>query len=314
MLESIALSGGDTDEAVHEADCFADWLWVCIFSSTELDRVSQELDISTKIGYARKISTYEQVFECGFIGNVSESESISSDEQEYAAADREICEGIRSMIAASYDRTLSEMPSKLSVTQITKKFDDDEHFDFRLRRPRFISGESMLTGAERGTAIHTFFQYCSFDAAIADVDAEIDRIKEMGYITQSQADSIDRKNVRAFFESALYRRIIRAKQVWREKKFMVALSELGIKDVLAERFGSFDGMIKGIIDLMFEDENGIVIVDYKSDRGVSEERLRERYSAQLTLYSSAIRLITGKRVAEAYLYSFELKKAIKMTV
>lgn len=315
MLESIALSGGDMDEIIHEADCFADWLWVCIFSSTEFDRVSQELDISTKIGYTRKIASYEQVFECEFIGNVSESESISSDEQEYAPADREICEGIRSMIAASYDRTLSEMPSKLSVTQITKKFDDDdEPFDFRLRRPRFISGESVLTGAERGTAIHTFFQYCSFDSAIADTDAEIGRIKEMGYITQPQADSIDRENVRAFFKSALYRRIIGAKQVWREKKFMVALSELGIKDVLAERFGSFDGMIKGIIDLMFEDENGIVIVDYKSDRGVSEERLRERYSVQLRLYCSAIGLITGKRVAEAYLYSFELKKAIKMTV
>ena len=242
-------------------------------------------------------------------------EEIMSEEQEYASADTEICSEIRSMITAGYDRTLSETPSKLSVTQITKKFDDeDEPFDFRLRRPRFISGESVLTGAERGTAIHTFFQYCSFESAIEDVDSEIDRIRKMGYITQLQADSISRENVSAFFRSDLYRRIVGAKEIWREKKFMVALSELGMKDVLSERFGSFDGMIKGIIDLMFEEENGIVIVDYKSDRQASEECLRERYAVQLKLYCSAVELITGKSVTEAYLYSFELRKAIKMAI
>lgn len=314
-LEEAVLSGGDTEELIHNAECFADWLWACIFNAAEYEMICGELGISTKVPYTRKTAAYERMFDCEFAGNVSVSEEEASEEQEYALADAEICIEIRSMIAADYDRTLSETPSKLSVTQITKKFDDEnEPFDFRLRRPRFISGESALTGAERGTAIHTFFQYCDFDSAIADVNSEIDRIRKMGYITQSQADSINRDNVSAFFKSGLYRRIAQAKQLWREKKFMVALSELGMKDMLSERFGSFDGMIKGIIDLMFEEENGIVIVDYKSDRQVSEKCLRERYAVQLRLYCSAVELITGKRVTEAYLYSFELKKAVKMTI
>ena len=314
-LEETALSGGDSEDMIHNAECFADWIWACIFASEEFDSISAELDISTKIAYTRKIASHGKMFDCEFIGNVSVREEITSEEQEHASADTEICSEIRSMITAGYDRTLSETPSKLSVTQITKKFDDeDEPFDFRLRRPRFISGESMLTGAERGTAIHTFFQYCSFESAIEDVDSEIDRIRKMGYITQLQADSISRENASAFFRSDLYRRIVGAKEIWREKKFMVALFELGMKDVLSERFGSFDGMIKGIIDLMFEEENGIVIVDYKSDRQASEECLRERYAVQLKLYCSAVELITGKSVTEAYLYSFELRKAIKMAL
>ena len=314
-LEEAILSGGDTEDMIHDAECFADWLWACIFSSAEFESICGELGMSVDVPYTRENDDCERVFDCEFAGNVSVSEKEASEEQEYASADAEICREIRSMIASDYDRTLSETPSKLSVTQITKKFDDEnEPFDFRLRRPRFISGETALTGAERGTAIHTLFQYCDFGSAIADVDSEIDRIRKMGYITQSQADSINRENVSAFFKSGLYRRIEEAKEVWREKKFMVALSELGMKNMLSERFGSFDGMIKGIIDLMFEDENGIVIVDYKSDRQASEKCLRERYAVQLKLYCSAVELITGKKVKESYLYSFELKKAIKTAI
>ena len=73
-------------------------------------------------------------------------------------------------------------------------------------------------------------------------------------------------------------------------------------------------MIKGIIDLMFEENDGIVIVDYKSDRGVSLEKLKGRYSMQLKLYKAAIELTTGKKVKEAFLYSFELKKYIAVEI
>ena len=73
-------------------------------------------------------------------------------------------------------------------------------------------------------------------------------------------------------------------------------------------------MIKGIIDLMFEEKDGIIIVDYKSDRGISLQKLKERYSMQLKLYKAAIELTTGKKVKEAYLYSFELKNYISVDI
>ena len=75
-----------------------------------------------------------------------------------------------------------------------------------------------------------------------------------------------------------------------------------------------DGMIKGIIDLMFEEKDGIVIVDYKSDRGISLQKLKERYSTQLKLYKAAVELTTGKKVKEAVLYSFELHDHIKVDI
>ncbi len=95
---------------------------------------------------------------------------------------------------------------------------------------------------------------------------------------------------------------------------MVAVSELDIDDEALGKLKRSDGMIKGIIDLMFEEEDGIVIVDYKSDRGVSLEKLKERYSMQLKLYKSAIELTTGKKVKEAYLYSFEKREHIAVEI
>ena len=169
-------------------------------------------------------------------------------------------------------------------------------------------------GAERGTAIHTFFQYCNFNAAITDTEKEIQAVTDKGYISKAEADSISAGNVKAFFEGELYKRICNADKYEREKKFMVAVSELDINGEVFDKLKRSDGMIKGIIDLLFYEDGEIVIVDYKSDRGISLAKLKERYSMQLRLYKAAIELTTGKRVKEAYLYSFEKKAHIAVDI
>ena len=118
--------------------------------------------------------------------------------------------------------------------------------------------------------------------------------------------------MRAFFGSSLYGRVINSYSIWREKKFTVAVSELVLEDGLMEKFRNTDNMIKGIVDLMFEEKDGIVIVDYKSDRRTTQAKLAEHYTMQMNLYKSAVELTTGKRVKEIYLYSIELEKAVKI--
>jgi ATP-dependent helicase/nuclease subunit A len=93
---------------------------------------------------------------------------------------------------------------------------------------------------------------------------------------------------------------------------MVAVAQLDINNELMDKLRKSDGMIKGIIDLMFEEDDGIVIVDYKSDRGADEDTLRERYTSQLRLYRSAVEITTGKKVKELCLYSIQLEKTINI--
>lgn len=309
-LEQCILCHGDISDAVKEAECFADWIWLSLIKVDVFAKAAERLEICSSEEVSAISENSESIFEFEFNEVkdtfIEESELIEAE----AESDPEICRDINEMIHSDYDSSLSELPAKLSVTQITKKFEKEEEFDFRLKRPKFLTSASRLTGAERGTAIHTFFQYCDFDNAKEDPESEIIQMTEMGYINQAQADSINIKNVAAFFDSELYLRMISAKNVWREKKFMVAVAQLEIENELMELLKKSDGMIKGIVDLMFEEEDGIVIVDYKSDHGVSAERLAERYNVQLRLYRSAIELTAKKRVKEAFLYSFELRKAI----
>ncbi|MDE6779837.1 MAG: UvrD-helicase domain-containing protein [Ruminococcus sp.] len=310
LTEKYRFSGDITD-MVYDVNMFSEWIWLCLMKHADFEEIAEHFDLCSD---SIPVSCNNRIFEYEFCDKVTEQEVSEKAVCKQVEADDSICRRISSIIYNDYDKSLSEIPAKLSVTQITRKFKEDERFDFKLKRPAFMSEDSGLTGAERGTAIHTFFQYCDFGKAMDNPSDEIDRIVSMGYISSVQAESIVPKKITAFFESALYKRIEKSLNVWRERKFMVAISELALGNGIMEKFRKSDGMIKGIIDLMFEEDDGLVIVDYKSDRGVSEKRLAERYRMQIQLYKSAIELTTGKHVKSAYLYSIEMEKAIPVEI
>ncbi|MBQ8960742.1 MAG: helicase-exonuclease AddAB subunit AddA [Ruminococcus sp.] len=314
IIRECRINGDDPRDTVRRADCFSDWLWSCLILHSEFPAIAEALGVDGgEFGYpepkeSRELFTWQTLYP-EETSAVEEASDIPE-----ALPDEKITQRLREIIAAPYDKELSETPARLSVTQLSHRRSKQTPFDLRLERPRFITGSQKLTGSERGTAIHTFFQYCDFPAAMADPGAEIERIGELGYLSGPEEESIDRDKVSAFFRSGLYGRISSAKRVWREKKFMAAVAELPIEDPSLDKLRRSDGMIKGIIDLMFEEEDGIFIVDYKSDRGVSEEKLRERYTMQLRLYKAAVELTTGKKVIGASLYSFELEKEIPVKI
>lgn len=306
LADKYILNGNITD-MVCNANRFSEWIWMCLLKHSCFRDIAEHLGLT--MSDSRIGSCDDSIFEYEFCDNIKEQETEKTVYSE-AEADDAICDRINRIIFNDYDNSLSEIPAKLSVTQITRKFKEDERFDFKLKRPAFMSEDSGLTGAERGTAIHTFFQYCDFEKAMKNPSYEIDRLTDMGYISPAQAATVIPEKITAFFESGLYKRIEQSPSVWRERKFMVAVSELVLENDIMKKFRKSDGMIKGIIDLLFEEDDGLVIVDYKSDRGVSEKRLAERYEIQIQLYRSAIELTTGKHVKEAYLYSIEMGKEI----
>lgn len=65
-------------------------------------------------------------------------------------------------------------------------------------------------------------------------------------------------------------------------------------------------LIQGIMDVFFVEEDGIVLLDYKTDAVKSMEELWNRYETQLTYYSEALQKLLQKPVKERLLYSFRL--------
>ena len=69
-------------------------------------------------------------------------------------------------------------------------------------------------------------------------------------------------------------------------------------------------LIQGIIDVYFEEPEGLVVLDYKTDRVRTGDELSRKYRAQLDHYARALEQITGKRVREKIIYSFTLREEI----
>ena len=99
-------------------------------------------------------------------------------------------------------------------------------------------------------------------------------------------------------------------RLYKERQFVIGIPAREMDEADSDELV----LIQGIMDAWFEEEDGAVLVDYKTDRvpAGGEQILIDRYGAQMQYYSRALSQITGKPVKEALLYSLTLQKAIRV--
>ena len=167
--------------------------------------------------------------------------------------------------------------------------------------PRFLLGERPLSAAQRGTAMHLLMQYLDLNGP--DPEEQAASLTARHLLTPEQAASLDLAQVRRFLASPLAQRIRRAEQVYREYRFSLLLPA-ALYDPAAEPEDEL--MLQGVVDCAFRTEQGLVIVDFKTDRIRPEEApaRAELYRPQLTAYSQALSRVLETPVAEMVLYFF----------
>jgi ATP-dependent helicase/nuclease subunit A len=186
-------------------------------------------------------------------------------------------------------------------------------------RPKFLQKKS-LTPAEKGTAMHMVMQHVNLHETptLESVHEQLSYMVVNELLTKEQATSIDKNGVVSFFQTPVGKRVLHAKKVMREVPFSLGLPA-------NEAYPDWKGesetiLIQGVIDLLFEDEHGIVLLDFKTDtisgkypNGIeqAEPILKERYRVQLELYRKAIEHIWRKPLSEIYLYFFDGKHLLK---
>ncbi|MBR4869096.1 MAG: helicase-exonuclease AddAB subunit AddA [Clostridia bacterium] len=206
---------------------------------------------------------------------------------------------------------LQELFSKRSVSQLSHEKPVVAYE--RAPRPSFMH-KSGMSAAARGTALHTFMQYADYVAAAQDVEKEITRLVQGRFITEQQADVIDRNRLQAFFASELYKRMSTSSNVMREHRFMSALPATLLNPTLPERFASEQVVVQGITDCVFYEDDALVLVDYKTDRVNTPEELVERYAEQLHLYAKMLTETYQMPVKEMILYSFHLNCQVRVAL
>jgi ATP-dependent helicase/nuclease subunit A len=160
--------------------------------------------------------------------------------------------------------------------------------------------------------MHNFMQFCDYENAELDVRAEAKRLAELGFISRAQEELLSPDELEGFFKSELYKKMKRARRIYREQRYN--LSQSASKYYESDAAKGQTLLIQGVIDCFFEDENGdMILVDFKTDRVPregGEQILRERHTPQLLLYAEAVELMLTKKLSRAYVYSFALGREI----
>lgn len=186
--------------------------------------------------------------------------------------------------------------------------------------PRFVQEASENAGALYGTMVHRFLECLDFAAlpefvsekqGLHYVKTQIDHLCTLGRMTEVDAKRLNWKQLRNFLQTDTAKRMRSAAQAGmleREKPFVMSIPA---QLVWEESKPEEEVLVQGIIDVFWEEEDGIVLLDYKTDRVDNSEELIRRYKKQLELYADALnRFGAGKTVKEILIYSFALAEEI----
>ena len=209
--------------------------------------------------------------------------------------------------------------SKLTATQLKGRLLDQEAAEnaenaepvrTAERRPNFRA-DTPLSGREKGSATHLFMQFVRYEACtdMQGIASELERMQRERFLTARQAEAVDRERILRLFESPFGARILHAEKIRREFKFSI-LTDAGAYDPAA---AGEQVMLQGVVDCFWEEEGGLVIVDFKTDRihGGPEKKAAD-YAPQLEAYAQALSRIFEKPVREKYLYFFDCGAAVQV--
>ena len=180
--------------------------------------------------------------------------------------------------------------------------------------PRFLQEETKLTGASRGTAYHRFLELLDFaeQYSLERLTEKAETFCSTGKLSQDMVDSIDVKDILGFLNTNSGKRMSQAAaagKLFEEQPFVLGVDAA---DIYPIESGRETVLVQGIIDVWFEEEDGLVVLDYKTDKARSAKDLVEKYHAQLDYYAKALEQLTGKHVKEKVIYSFTLGQEIQV--
>ena len=207
-------------------------------------------------------------------------------------------------------RALKTSVSELKRRKLQEEQQQEAEVPVWLKRKRTAEAEVPgISAAERGTLYHKLLELLPLTEVRTEeaLTVFLRELVNSGRMSAEETACIEAGKVMQFIQSELAERMRKADAkgtVKREQPFV-----LGIETT--DGSGDYE-LVQGIIDLYFEEEDGVVLVDYKTDRVETASELAERYRIQLQYYARAIRQITGKKVKEILIYSLYLSETISV--
>ena len=131
-----------------------------------------------------------------------------------------------------------------------------------------------------------------------------------GRLEEAAAGCIRQTDILEFLQCDSGKRMqeaARKQKLYREQPFVLGVDA---KELYPEEEDGELILIQGIIDAYFEEPDGLVVLDYKTDKVDNGKELAEKYQEQLRYYARALEQMSGKKVKEKIIYSFTLREEI----
>lgn len=215
-----------------------------------------------------------------------------------------------------------------------------------IQREESVEQETPNRGALRGTAVHRVMECYDF-ASEKSVHEQMEAMEKEEKITADMRALVKEQIVADFVSSETGRRMALAQcggALYREKPFVMGFTEEELErygfgagaqmieneaqtenaqqEIMSENVSQENHMheedltlIQGIIDVFWIEDDGITVLDYKTDRVDTAQELIDRYATQLKLYADALERVFATRklkVKEILIYSFRLEKLISI--
>lgn len=215
-----------------------------------------------------------------------------------------------------------------------------------IQREESVEQETANRGALRGTAVHRVMECYDF-ASEKSVHEQMEAMEKEEKITADMRALVREQTVADFVSSETGKRMALAQRggaLYREKPFVMGFTEEELErygfgagaqmienevqtenaqqEIVLENVSRENHMheedltlIQGIIDVFWIEDDGITVLDYKTDRVDTAQELIDRYATQLKLYADALERVFATRklkVKEILIYSFRLEKLISI--
>lgn len=213
-----------------------------------------------------------------------------------------------------------------------------------IQREESVEQETANRGALRGTAVHRVMECYDFTSE-KSVQEQMDAMEKEEKITADMRTLVKERIVADFVSSETGKRMALAQRMgalYREKPFVMGFTEEELEnygfgvgsntDSCENIYEKTDSdqekeeqkkvcheedltLIQGIIDVFWIEKDGIVLLDYKTDRVQQAKELIDRYETQLKLYADALERVFAARklkVKEILIYSFSLEQLITL--
>ena len=215
-----------------------------------------------------------------------------------------------------------------------------------IQREESVEQETANRGALRGTAVHRVMECYDF-ASEKSAQEQMEAMEKEEKITADMRALVKEQTVADFVSSETGKRMALAQRggaLYREKPFVMGFTEEELErygfgagaqmieneaqtenaqqEIMSENVSQENHMheedltlIQGIIDVFWIEDDGITVLDYKTDRVDTAQELIDRYATQLKLYADALERVFATRklkVKEILIYSFRLEKLISI--